>query len=74
LNKCEGCPKDIKGLCCYHSAVFGNNKVRTYPCPYLDLESCLCSIYEQRYELNPLCLTIQQAKVLGNLPEGCLYL
>ena len=51
----------------------GNNKTRTYPCPYLNLKTKLCTIYDNRYELNPMCLTIDQAKIMGNLPEGCLY-
>ena len=73
LIKCDNCPDNIRGLCCYHSAVFGNSKVQTYPCPYLDLKTKLCTIYDNRYELNPMCLTIEQARIMGNLPEGCLY-
>jgi len=46
----------------------------TTPCIFLNLHTNLCSIYEDRFKINPLCLSIEQAIEQGALPKECLYI
>ena len=71
VNLCIDCP--VRGLCCYHSKKFGNNNIITNPCRYLDGDRKLCTIYEERFTINPICLTIEEAITKGQLPKECLY-
>ena len=62
------------GRCCYVKLIIGDEIVYTpYPCPFLDEETRLCTIYEHRHRLNPDCLTIEEGIKLGVFPADCPY-
>jgi len=65
------------GRCCYEKLEDGRGKIiyTQNACEYLDRESKSCSIYDRRFELNPLCvqLTPELAPVLSWLPADCAY-
>ena len=42
-------------------------------CQYLDPETKLCTIYDQRHEINPSCLRVEQGIELGVFPADCPY-
>ena len=66
---CERC-----GRCCYSKVIVDGEVVSTpFPCPYLDEQTRLCTIYERRHELNPQCLTIEIGVRLGLFPADCPY-
>lgn len=70
---CDGCAR-----CCLHK-ILDPAKAVIYQtmlaCPYLDLETCLCSIYSDRRRLAPNCLVISPANLAGLdwLPSTCAY-
>lgn len=45
------------------------------PCPYLDLETRLCTVYDERFAINPRChrMTLRQAVFADHLPPTCGY-
>lgn len=45
------------------------------PCPYLDLSTRLCTIYDHRFETNERChrMTLRQAAFADHLPPACGY-
>ena len=65
------------GRCCFEKLEDerGNIIYTRIPCEYLDLESSRCSIYEQRFTINPICvkLTPQLVPNLRWLPPDCGY-
>jgi len=62
------------GRCCYAKLILGGEVVYTpFPCPYLDEETRLCTIYERRRELNPHCLPVEMGIRLGVFPPDCPY-
>ena len=68
-NLCERC-----GRCCYAKLVINGRVVYTpYPCPYLDEDTRLCTIYGRRHEHNPHCLTVEMGTRLGAFPADCPY-
>ena len=69
---CDGCGKcclnklDIRGKICFTNA----------HCRFLDTETCLCQIYEHRFEKVFDCRNIDLATVLSEpeiLPKTCAY-
>jgi len=42
-------------------------------CSYLDKQTCLCKVYERRFQEVPGCLNIQQAIERKALPNDCPY-
>lgn len=72
---CDGC-----GKCCYRKFLEGRGKkTRLYytsiACNCLNLETGLCSNYENRFKLNKECihLTKNNVKEFRWLPETCAY-
>ena len=81
---CEKC-----GLCCYekHNRFIKTShkkepsvSSRYYvdmdePCPYLDQQTNLCTVYERRFEVCRECgkLSFFRAVFAGYLPENCAY-
>ena len=62
------------GRCCYEKLIMGNHVFTTRkPCPHLDVQTNLCTVYERRLEVNPRCLTISQGIQLGVFPADCPY-
>ncbi|NQT52306.1 hypothetical protein HQ576_09665 [bacterium] len=66
---CEKC-----GRCCYAKIILDGEVVYTpFPCPHLDEDTRLCTIYDRRDELNPQCLTIDMGIRMGLFPADCPY-
>ncbi len=70
---CDGC-----GICCLYKvsgASIRHPLLTRVVCRYLDVESCRCSIYQQRHDLMPTCLelTCENIHQLSWLPETCAY-
>ena len=70
---CDGC-----GICCLYKvrASSGTKPLLTrVACHYLDVESCRCSVYQQRHDVMPTCLklTCENIRQLTWLPETCAY-
>ena len=69
LVQCERC-----GRCCFVKLFIGDEIVATpFPCPHLDEQTRLCTVYEQRLELNPFCTTVAEGVRLRIFPAGCAY-
>ncbi len=74
-NRCLAC--ECRGLCCYFSTLIDgkhNIILENHPCSYLNTETGLCIEYKNRKEVFKNCIDIEDAKKIGGLPEGCLYL
>jgi uncharacterized cysteine cluster protein YcgN (CxxCxxCC family) len=70
---CDGCAQ-----CCRHKledVETGDIYITRVVCRLLDLDTCRCTAYGQRHELNPECviLTPELAERLHWLPETCAY-
>ena len=62
------------GRCCYAKIVIDGEIVYLpFPCPYLDEDTRLCTIYERRHEVNPDCLTLEEGIRIGVFPADCPY-
>ena len=68
-NICERCGK----CCCVK--IFVDDEVVYLPlfCKFYDPQTKLCTVYENRFEANPHCLTVEEGVELGVFPEGCPY-
>lgn len=65
-NLCKKCK--IRKYCCYQSVLapsasgkMYNIILKNHPCKFLNPETSLCMVYENRFKLNPYCLTIKEA-------------
>jgi uncharacterized cysteine cluster protein YcgN (CxxCxxCC family) len=68
-NLCRRC-----GKCCYIKMKFGRVSIFTNKhCEFLDTNTNLCTVYKDRFEKKPGCLTIEQAIALNALPNDCPY-
>ena len=70
---CDGC-----GLCCMEKledADTGVIYVTSVACPYLDLETSRCRVYETRTEVHGACVQLTPEAVASFrwLPETCAY-
>jgi len=67
---CTGC-----GKCCCDKVWRGKKLVAlTSFCKFLDLETNRCSVYKNRFTLEPLCSQIDADIIeMGALPEDCPY-
>ncbi|HYG73505.1 MAG TPA: hypothetical protein VEK08_00630 [Planctomycetota bacterium] len=66
---CNNC-----GKCCYKKIIVGRTVFITpFPCEFLDTKTNLCTIYDRRHELNPLCLSIADGMKVSAFPEDCPY-
>lgn len=65
------------GKCCYEKVDLGGGEIRytDEPCRYLDTENRLCTVYRNRHEVEPDCisLTEQLVRTLHWLPGDCAY-
>jgi hypothetical protein len=62
------------GRCCYQKLLLGDIVVYTnVPCPHLDLETKLCTVYERRHEVNPDCLGVEDGLRRGVFRADCPY-
>lgn len=65
------------GRCCYEKLEDGRGRIihTGTPCEYLDVDSCRCMIFEQRFTINPSCikLTPELVETLHWLPSDCGY-
>jgi hypothetical protein len=66
------------GKCCYEKLDLGQGKIvyTDVPCEYLDTETNLCMVYQNRHEKVPDCmsLTPDLVRILSWLPKDCAYL
>ena len=73
-NLCEGCP--TLGMCCSH-AILTQDGVKIYlpslPCKFIDTETKLCTVYEDRFEKNPFCHTMIALASKDGCPPECNY-
>lgn len=62
------------GKCC-HKKIFIDGQVVYLPsfCKFYDPQTRLCTVYENRFELNPHCLTVEEGIQLGVFPADCPY-
>jgi len=70
---CDGC-----GRCCLHKLEdedSGDIALTRVACRLLDIKSCRCSNYAQRFQYVPDCLDLRKQKVsdLTWLPKTCAY-
>ena len=70
---CDHC-----GLCCLHRVKDGKTgkmKLLAVACQHLDTSFCRCSIYEERFKIEPTCLELSPDKKrrLKKLPYTCAY-
>jgi uncharacterized cysteine cluster protein YcgN (CxxCxxCC family) len=69
---CDGC-----GKCCLNKLeIKGKIKFTNTHCRFLDCDSCLCKIYEHRFEVVPDCRDINLEAVREKprwLPKTCAY-
>ncbi len=63
------------GRCCYEKIEYEGEVYYTpVPCEKLDLDTNLCSVYENRREARPGCTPLTpQIACMGILPAGCPY-
>ena len=65
------------GKCCYEKVDLGCGVIRyTYePCVHLDTVTHLCTVYENRHEVEPECISLTEhlVRALPWLPEDCAY-
>lgn len=71
MSRCLNCT--VQGECCYWHIIIDNQPQKFALCPFLNKNTKLCTIYDNRFKINPYCRTIEQAKDQGTLPEECLY-
>ncbi len=74
-SRCMICP--VRGDCCYFSNVIDDIHhliLDKHPCTYLNIDTGLCTCYEDRKRLFPECLSIEEARKIGSLPVGCLFI
>ncbi len=66
---CNNC-----GKCCYQKIMVGRIVYITpFPCEFLNTDTNLCTIYDRRKELNPLCLSIEEGMKVSAFPSDCPY-
>jgi uncharacterized cysteine cluster protein YcgN (CxxCxxCC family) len=70
---CDHC-----GRCCLHSLQDGNTGKITLlavACRYLDISSCRCFVYENRFKIDSNCIKLTPDKVrrIKKLPYTCAY-
>jgi len=70
---CDNC-----GLCCLHSVQDGKTgkiKLLAVACRYLDIATCHCLIYEDRFKIDSNCIKLSPDKIgrIKKLPYTCAY-
>ena len=65
----------VRGSCCYLETMAKGIRISTdEPCEFLDEETGLCKVYENRYDVNPECLTIEEMLEGHTVPLECGYI
>lgn len=60
------------GICCHEKIRFGEQVVITdIPCPFLDVETNLCTVYRERFVKQPLCASAENSAKTHTLPDDC---
>ena len=68
-NLCRRC-----GRCCCAKLVIDDEVIYTpFPCPHLDEKTRLCTVYENRFEANPECLSVEDGIRHRVFPADCPY-
>lgn len=66
------------GKCCYEKVDLGGGIIRytDEPCVFLDVETNMCRVYENRSVAEPDCISLTEhlVRTLKWLPEDCAYL
>jgi uncharacterized cysteine cluster protein YcgN (CxxCxxCC family) len=70
---CDGC-----GICCLFKVEdedSGEVRLTNVACRFLDLDTCICQLYDQRMSAMPTCIKLSPSKVqnLTWLPDTCTY-
>jgi uncharacterized cysteine cluster protein YcgN (CxxCxxCC family) len=70
---CDGC-----GICCLYKIEdedSGDVHLTDVACRFLDMDTCICQLYNARMKAMPTCIKLTPSKVenLGWLPETCAY-
>ena len=62
-------------LLCVRDGKTGKMNLLAVACQHLDTISCRCSIYEERFKIEPTCLELSPDKIrrLKKLPYTCAY-
>ena len=62
------------GRCCYEKFIVDGHVFTTRtPCRHLDVKTNLCTVYEERFEVNPQCLDVAGGIVFHAFPADCPY-
>lgn len=62
------------GICCHEKVRFGEQVVITdIPCPFLDVETNLCTVYPERFVKQPRCASAEDSVNGNTLPDDCPY-
>ncbi|MCZ7645151.1 MAG: hypothetical protein M5U26_07680 [Planctomycetota bacterium] len=62
------------GICCYKKIIIGRTVfVTPFPCEFLDTDRNRCTVYEERFEKNPECLSISEGLKHSAFPASCPY-
>ena len=62
------------GRCCHEKLVVDDMVLFTSkPCVYLDEQTKLCTVYEQRHVVNPKCLSVEAGIKFSVFPRDCPY-
>jgi len=69
---------DFCGLCCLYSVQDdkkGKIRLLAVACQYLEISTCRCSIYKDRFKTVPDCMRLSPNKIsqLKRLPYTCAY-
>lgn len=72
-NYCNTCPSSLRGMCCWFSFYDGLDNFLIYPCKYLSEKTKRCTIYKKRFKINKKCVELDEAYMMGGLPESCPY-
>jgi uncharacterized cysteine cluster protein YcgN (CxxCxxCC family) len=70
---CDHC-----GLCCLYRVQEGKTgkvKLLAVACQYLDITTCFCTVYEDRFRTVPDCIMLAPNKIrlMKKLPRTCAY-
>ena len=65
-------------LCCYERTITPDEVIidLSSPCQYLDEDSRLCTVYDDRFTICPRCnkLSLFHAMFSSSLPPSCAYI
>ena len=69
---------DCCGLCCLHKVKYpktGKINLLAVACMHLDISTCHCLIYEDRFKIEPDCLRLSSNNIrrIRKLPYTCAY-